>query len=218
VWATIAAFTGAVFCVYAPWYALAPGVARSVYGGAGVFGLLEGVGGVGAVCGGLLGLAWRPRRPLRAGLLLVLVWPVYTASFALGAPVALVVVLAFWSGVGWSLLMIWWETALARWIPPRSLSRVSAWDWMGSLALLPAGFLVAGPVADALGLRVVLGVGSVLGFVMLGCALLPRATRDLESEQPSSAEHFARDVGVEAGRESQVAYVDALVGVVDQRS
>jgi MFS family permease len=218
VWATIAAFTGAELCVYSQWYALAPAIARQAYGGAGVFGVLESIVGVGAVCGALVGLVWRPARPLWAGMLLVLAWPLLAVLFALEAPLALVVVLAFATGFGFTLLVIWWETALARHIPADALSRVSAWDWMGSLALLPAGFLVAGPVADALGLRVVLGVGSVLGFVMLGCALLPRATRDLESEQPSSAEHFARDVGVEAGRESQVAYVDALVGVVDQRS
>lgn len=38
VWVTIAAFTGAVLCGYASWYALAPVIARDVYGGAGVFG------------------------------------------------------------------------------------------------------------------------------------------------------------------------------------
>jgi hypothetical protein len=202
VWVTIAAFTGAVFCVYAPWYALAPGIARSVYGGVGVFGLLEAALGVGAVCGGLAGLAWRPARPLRAGLVLVLVWPVQTASFALGAPLALMVLLTFSSGVGWALLMIWWDTALARWIPPRALSRVSAWDWMGSLALLPLGYFVAGPLSDVFGLRLVLGAGSAVGFVLLSAALLPQSTRSLGDEAPASAEHLARDVSVEARSEA----------------
>jgi MFS family permease len=202
VWVTIAAFTGAVFCVYAPWYALAPGIARSVYGGVGVFGLLEAAMGVGAVCGGLAGLAWRPARPLRAGLVLVLVWPVQTALFALGAPLALIVLLTFSSGVGWALLMIWWDTALARWIPPRALSRVSAWDWMGSLALLPLGYFVAGPLSDAFGLRLVLGAGSVVGFVLLSAALLPRSTRSLGDGAAASAQQLARDVRVEARGEA----------------
>ena len=62
--------------------------------------------------------------------------------FALGAPLALRRAFgAFATGFGFSLLMIWWETALARHIPPSALSRVSAWDWMGSLALLPLGYL-----------------------------------------------------------------------------
>ena len=92
VWVTIAVFSGAVLCVYAQWYALAPVIARDVYGGTGVFGLLEAVAGVGAVCGGLLGISWRPARPLFAGMLLVLAWPVQDGVFALGAPLALVVV------------------------------------------------------------------------------------------------------------------------------
>ncbi|MGI8429180.1 MAG: MFS transporter, partial [Solirubrobacteraceae bacterium] len=89
VWVTIAAFAGAVLCVYAQWYALAPGIAGRVYGSVGVFGLLEGVAGAGAVCGALAGLRWRPARPLRAGLLLVLPWPFPATAPALRAPLAL---------------------------------------------------------------------------------------------------------------------------------
>jgi MFS family permease len=195
VWVTIAVFSGAVLCVYAQWYALAPVIARDLYGGTGVFGLLEAVAGVGAVCGGLLGISWRPTRPLFAGMLLVLAWPVQDGVFALGAPLALVVVCAFATGFGFSLLMIWWETALARHIPAGALSRVSAWDWMGSLALLPLGFLLAGPLAAAFGPRTVLGVGSAIGLVLLLVGLLPHETRELGDF--GSAEELAGKVGVE---------------------
>ncbi len=200
VWVTIAVFTGAVLCVYALWYALAPVIARDVYGGAGVFGLLESVAGVGAVCGALAGLRWRPARPLRAGMLLVLAWPLQNGVFALGAPLAVLVVFAFATGVGFALLMIWWETALARHIPAHALSRVSAYDWMGSLALLPVGYAAAGPLADALGARTVLGVGSVIGLALLGLGLLPRSTRELGDG--ASAQQLAGDVGVEARGEA----------------
>jgi MFS family permease len=183
VWVTIAAFTGAVLCIYAQWYALAPVIARDAYGGAGVFGLLEGVSGVGAVCGALGALRWRPRRPLRTGLILVLAWPLLNAGLALAAPLTVVVVLAFAAGSGFALLMIWWETALAHNIPPHALSRVSAYDWMGSLALLPLGYLVAGPLAGRFGARTVLGVGSAIGLVLLLLALVPRSTRELAGPQ-----------------------------------
>jgi len=200
VWVTIAVFSGAVLCVYAQWNALAPVIARDVYGGTGVFGLLEAVAGVGAVCGGLLGISWRPARPLFAGMLLVLAWPVQDGVFALGAPLALVVVCAFATGFGFSLLMIWWETALARHIPAGALSRVSAWDWMGSLALLPLGFLLAGPLAAAFGPRTVLGVGSAIGLILLLVGLLPHETRELRDF--GSAEELAGKVGVELRSEA----------------
>jgi len=177
-----------VLCVYATWYALAPSIARDHYGGAGVFGVLESFGGLGAVLGAIVGFRWRPARPLRAGLLLVLAWPIQEGVFALHAPLALVVPLCFATGFGFALLMIWWETALAQHIPPRALSRVSAWDWMGSLALLPVGYAIAGPLASRFGASAVLGIGSAVGVVMLVLALLPRATRALSSpvSQPSS--------------------------------
>ena len=179
VWATIAAFTGAVLCVYAQWYALAPSIARDTYGHTGVFGVLEGVAGAGAVCGALVSIRWRPTHPLRTGLLLILGWPAESAAFALGAPLELVVVFAFASGVGFALFGVWWETALARHIPAHALSRVSAYDWMGSLALLPVGYLLAGPLASAFGAATVLGVGSLIGAALIGAALLPRSTREL---------------------------------------
>jgi MFS family permease len=187
VWVTIAVFTGSVMCVYAQWYALAPRIARDVYGSAGVFGVLESLAGVGAVGGAVAALRWRPRRPLLVGLSLIVTWPLNAAVFALGAPLALVAGLSVSVGFGWSLLGIWWETSLASHIPPGALSRVSAWDWMGSLALLPLGYLIAGPLAMALGPRLVLGVGSAVGLALLALALAPRETRELGYGAPSSS-------------------------------
>jgi len=213
VWVTIAVFTGSVLAVYAQWYALAPVIARDHYGGAGVFGLLESVGGAGALVGALVAIVWRPSRPLLAGMLLVLIWPVQDGLFALGAPLPLVTALAFGTGFGFSLLMIWWETALARHIPPRALSRVSAWDWMGSLALLPLGFALAGPLARAFGPRTVLGVGSAIGIGMLALGLLSRSVRRLGG---ASVEQFPGEIEIEARRESEIAHVDSLVGAVHE--
>jgi hypothetical protein len=72
---------------------------------------------------------------------------------------------------------------------------------MGSLALLPVGYLVAGPLAQAFGARTVLGIGSVIGFGLLAAGLLPRATRELQAEGPS-AEQLARQIRVEARGEA----------------
>jgi MFS family permease len=213
VWATIGAFSGALLCCYAQYYALGPIIARTVYGGVGVFGVLETVMGVGAVLGALIGIRWRPRRPLVAGLLLIIAWPVYGLVFSLGSPLVVVFALELATGFAFSLFIVWWETALARNIPATALSRVSSYDWMGSTALLPVGFAVAGPLAATFGAQTVLGVGSALALVMLALALIPRSTRELTG----SAEQFADDVEVEAGGEAQVTDVDPLVRVMHER-
>ena len=170
-----------------------PLVSRQLYGSAGIFGLLESVAGGGAVVGALVGLRWRPRRPMVVGLLLTLIWPIQSLAFAAASPLAVVVVLAFGAGLGFTLFEVWWSTALVRHIPPEALSRVSAYDWMGSLALLPLGFAIAGPLAGAVGARTVLAVGAAVALAMLVVAMVPRATRELtEIAQPSSSEMMSR--------------------------
>ena len=52
------------------------------------------------------------------------------------------------AGLQNGLFMVIWETPLARHIPPAALSRVSSYDWMGSLALLPIGFVARGPAGE----------------------------------------------------------------------
>ena len=116
------------------------------------------------------------------GLLLTLIWPIQSLAFAAAAPLAVVVALAFGAGLGFTLFEVWWATALVRHIPPQALSRVSAYDWMGSLALLPLGFAIAGPLAAALGARTVLAVGAAVALAMLALALVPRGTRELTDD------------------------------------
>lgn len=216
VWVTIGVFTGSILCVYAQWYALAPRIARDVYGSAGIFGLLEALAGIGALIGSAVALRWRPRRPLVMGILLVLFWPLNDLAFSLHASLVLVGALSLALGYGWSLMGVWWETLLAQHIPPGALSRVSAWDWMGSLALLPLGYLLSGPLAAAIGARTVLGIGSVIGVGLLVVGVLPRQTRELTLG--GAVEQFAGDVGVGLRGKAEVAHVDALVGAVNERS
>jgi hypothetical protein len=120
--------------------------------------------------GGLAG----PDRPLR--------------SRPTARPAALLYPVTAAAGIGLGLFGVWWETALAQRIPGHLLSRVSAWDWMGSLALLPAGYLLAGPVANALGDVRVLFCGGVAGLVAIALGLLPRSTRALTRLQAGAAD------------------------------
>ena len=90
----------------------------------------------------------------------VLLWPVAIALYAAGAPLALVVPAMVLAGGFIALFDVWWLTALAERIPPDKLSRVTSYDWTVSLGLVPLGYVLAGPVADALGATEVLLGGS----------------------------------------------------------
>ena len=55
---------------------------------------------------------------------------------------------------------------------------------MGSLALLPLGFLLAGPLGEALGPALVLGVGSALAVFVLAAAMVARENWTLRRLEP----------------------------------
>jgi len=180
VWMTIAGFSVELLCSYGPWQTLGPTLAEQLHGSRGVFGVLAAAQGAGTMLGSLAGFRLRPRHPLRAGVALVLLSSVATFAFATGAPVAAVLPLYVAAGVGIALFLVWWETSLAQHVPPHLISRVTAYDWMGSLGLMPIGFILAGPLGAALGVQAVLAGGSVIGFVALCCALSARQVRALE--------------------------------------
>lgn len=185
VWVTLASFCVALFTGLAPWFVLGPLVAKQQYGEIGVYGLVSAVLGAGTILGSLLGIGWRPRFPLRAAMIAIVPWPAVAVLYAAGLTLFAVVPAMLIGGVGIALFDVWWTTALAERIPPDKLSRVSSYDWMVSLGLLPLGYLLAGPLASALGAVEVLLGGSVLAAIALALGLLPRQTRMLARGEPA---------------------------------
>jgi MFS family permease len=182
VWVTISAFSITLMCFYATWMSLGPAVTRDVYGHVGLYGVFVALYGVGCLVGSLVAAVWRSVRPLRNTLLLAFLWPAMSIVLAIGIPRGLAGAWMVVAGVESGLFMVTWETALARHVPPAALSRVSSYDWMGSLALLPVGYIAAGPLASVFGARTVLGVGGAIGVVATSLTLLPRSTRELTAE------------------------------------
>lgn len=179
VWVTIAVFSFHLVVGYAPYVVLGPSVAAQRYGGAPIWGWVAASVGLGTATGALVALRWRPQRPLFTGILAAVPFGSLLLLFALGTPLALVLPLAVCAGIGVALFGVWWETALAQRIPPGALSRVASYDWMGSYALLPLGYVAIGVLAEHLGATGVMAVGGALAMTVLGFALIPRETRAL---------------------------------------
>jgi MFS family permease len=186
VWGTLAAFCVSLFTGLAPWFVLGPVVAREQYGHIGVYGLVAAALGIGTIVGSFIGVGWRPRYPMRYAMIAIVCWPPAAVLYAAGLTLVIVVPATVIGGVGIALFNIWWTTALAERIPADKLSRVSSYDWMVSLGLLPLGYVLAGPLAGALGAVDVLLGGSVLAGVALALGLLPRQTRMLERLETSA--------------------------------
>ena len=185
-WVVIAATSLALLLSLAPFVTLGPTVADAEYGSSGTYGAIMVVLGAGTVIGSLIGLRWRPRYPIRFAMAWGATWPPAIAIFALGPPLWVVVPLFVLVGFGFAMFDVSWDTALQERIPPHALSRVSSFDWMGSLALLPLGYVLAGPLAEAFGAAEVLVVGGLLAFVVQLAALVTPGVWRLPAIQPNS--------------------------------
>lgn len=181
VWSTIFLMGACANVFTAAFTTLGPGIARAHLGGAGAWAAVLATQGAGAVVGGLLVLRARPRRPMVAANL---AWgltflPDLTLAFI--APLPAIAATALFSGAGLAIGSALWESALQRNIPQTALSRVSSYDWFGSLAFNPLGLAIMGPIALAIGTRATLLIAAAwLGTSAIGMTALPaiRAIRD----------------------------------------
>jgi predicted MFS family arabinose efflux permease len=140
--------------------------------------LIGTAGGLGAVVGDALALRLRPRRPLLAGGLAVSLWALEPALLVRPFPTAVIAVAAAigFAASGFSNAL--WFTALQERIPRDALSRVSSFDWLGSIALQPAGFALAGPLAAVIGVpATLLGSAAVQASACVAVSLSPSVRR-----------------------------------------
>jgi predicted MFS family arabinose efflux permease len=187
VWVVLVATSLALLLALAPYMTLGPTIAEDRYSSTGVFGALAVALGIGTLLGSLAALRLRPRHPIRFAMAWGALWPPVFVLFALGPPLALLLPLFVLMGFGLSMFDVMWDTTLAERIPAHALSRVSAFDYMGSLALLPLGYVLAGPLGEAFGSVEVLVVGGVLATLANVAALFtPGVWRLQNSPRPSS--------------------------------
>jgi MFS family permease len=172
VWATLLAFTAYHALVLPAIFVLGPKVASDIRDGATSWGLISTGFGVGAVAGSLIALRWKPSRP---GLLIGVALCAGALQGAIcAAPFAtwVVALLEAGAGVGVALTFTVWETALQQRIPAEAQARVSSFDHLASVTLMPVGFTLIGPAADAFGVRAT-SVGATVATTAVVMAVLP---------------------------------------------
>jgi hypothetical protein len=72
-----------------------------------------------------------------------------------------------------------WESALQVHIPADQLSRVSSYDWFGSLVFNPVGYAIWGPIAAAIGIEPALWVAAAPLIASILPLLVIREVREL---------------------------------------
>lgn len=187
-WSIVSAFAVINAVVAASETVYGPLVARERLGGPRPWGLALAAFGVGTVLGGLLMTRWSPRRLLLVGVLGVLPLALPSAALAVPVPTLALVTVMFVTGVSVEVFSVAWMSALHQEVPEEKFSRVSSYDWLGSLALVPVATALAGPVQDAAGRPAALWGCSALVLVLtLAVLCVPdvrRLTRRTEPVAP----------------------------------
>ena len=161
-WVIVLQFAVLNAAVQGAFQVLGPAQAQAHLGGAGVWGAILACQAVGLIVGGLIMLRFRPER-----LLLVATSAILTLALpliALGKPAhaAVIAVAALAMGLGIEVFAVCWDTTMQQQIPGPLLSRVYSYDQLGSIVLIPIGFAIAGPIADAIGTQAALYGAAVL--------------------------------------------------------
>ncbi|OKI71259.1 MFS transporter [Streptomyces sp. MJM1172] len=150
-WSIVLQFSVVVAVVGAAEAVYGPLVARDRLGGPAPWGLALACFGVGTIAGAVLMMFWKPRRLLLVGTLCVFPLALPSAGLAVPLPVWGLCAVMLVSGLAIEVFGVNWMTTMHQEIPEEKFSRVSAYDWFGSVSMLPLATALAGPAETAFG-------------------------------------------------------------------
>ncbi|MFF5703362.1 MFS transporter [Streptomyces sp. NPDC012794] len=150
-WSIVLQFSVVVAVVGAAEAVYGPLVARDHLGGPAPWGVALAFFGAGTIAGAVLMMVWKPRRLLLVGTLCVFPLALPSAALAVPLPVWGLCAVMFVSGAAIEVFGVNWMTTMHQEIPEEKFSRVSAYDWFGSVSMLPVATALAGPAEAAFG-------------------------------------------------------------------
>ena len=181
-WVTVAEYATVMMAWYGAFQVLGPAVARAHLGGPAAWGAITASESVGLIAGGVVALRFQPRRPMLFVVLVGALIAIPTLSLAALWPLPVVCLCAFGVGIALEMMMVVWTVTMATNIPPGKLARVSSYDMLGTIIAMPAGALVAGPLAAVIGLSTTQYAAAALMLVASALALIPREIRSIRRE------------------------------------
>lgn len=167
-------FSSVFMCWSAIDSVLGPLLAIKKFHGASSWATIVAVEFVGYLAGSLIAIKVRPKYPMRFLLLGTYAICGYLIALAFSNSVWIIALFAFFFGINFDLWGAIWSTSLQREVPKESLSRVSAFDGMGTLLTRPIGVAVAAPLASAIGLQsTFLWMAALCAIVITGMLAFP---------------------------------------------
>ena len=184
-WAMVLQFSLIVAAGEAVFGLLGPAVSRNHMGGATDWGFIASAHGIGTLLGGLIGMQLRPRHPMYVATFCVLFFALVPLALAVPLTVALVAIAAVITGLTGQIFGVFWYTTLQQKVPANMLSRVAAYDHLGSIALAPLGIVIFGMLYETLGHRSTLLIAAALVIVPTLLVLTVRDVRQMTLDYES---------------------------------
>ena len=150
-WTIVLQFSLIVASFEAVFGLLGPAITKLHMNGSVDWGIIAAGSGFGTVAGGIIALRLKAKRPMLLATLCCFFFS--GLPLALSFPMSLFVItfFAFIGGVAGQIFAVLWYTTLQTEIPSHMLSRVSAYDHLGSIALAPLGIIIGGVLFEAIG-------------------------------------------------------------------
>jgi Major Facilitator Superfamily len=177
-WIAVLIATDAVCMVFAvaPLVVGLPAIAHDHLGGVAAYSLLLTGEALGAIVGAFVSGIVRTQVPGVVGRVGLLFLPMFMLGLAMNAPIPVLWVLYFCSGLGQQIFGVFWLTAVQTQVPAERVGRVLSMQWFFGMSLLPLAQLAVGPVGNAVGLPTVMLYG---GLVTAAMTVLPLALSDV---------------------------------------
>ncbi len=201
-WTIVLQFSVLIMGVEALFGLVGPATARDALGGARDWGFVMACFGAGTVAGGGLALRLPIERPMLVATVAIFFWAPLPILLTGPAPLPWLFGAAFVMGVAAQLFGVLWYTTLHTRIPPDRLSRVSAYDHLGSIALAPVGVVVAGRLYEAIGGEATLWWIVAAMVVPTALVLLVPGVRALRSVPMAPAERAHAPNALDAAGET----------------
>jgi MFS family permease len=169
---------------------LVPIVAMERLGGAHAIGWIAAAEGLGGVIGSAIGMRFRPRRLLFAGLLALPLMSVWAFTYVWPGTLAAIMIGAVIGYAGLLFYDVAWDTSLQENVPHRFLGRVASWDYLASFLAMPVGNVMAGPLSDRFGIdRVLTTCACVLLTAAVAMLAVPGSRRLTRTGKPAEDPH-----------------------------
>ncbi len=183
-WGTLAGASLSLLAFFGPFQVLLPYLVKnSLHAGGGAFGAIRAATGVGAILtAAVLAQRGLPRRCVTVMFLAWAVESLLLVGFALATDAWIFAVISMIEGIAAGVGNIVWGTLMKTLVPNELLGRVSSFDWLVSIGLIPVSFALTGPIAAAVGARTTLFAAGVLSAIALVLFLAVPGLRDPERQ------------------------------------